>query len=294
MIKNVFLGLLILFPISSYSASVEKRSLENNQIALIQYDADRNFSNYDLNQKNLTDFALAAVENKAKIIVFPEGSLYGYASTDRSHEWCLDISTAAGCLDVNLAAELIPGGRSTSYWGTFATDHQVYVLFNIPERTNAGHYYNTTVAVGPSGYIGKYSKRELYSTDKYYATAGGSEFILETPFGNFGILICLDASDPGHLENYDKKVDAVILLMDWDDDPNGKYGAKSFFERRSSESGLTIYASDMSSWDGTGKYLPGYLRERNGLSPTAIGIDGISYHQLPYLISTSSNERIQF
>ena len=252
------------------------------KIALVQYDADRHFNDYETNLKNLTTFANEAVANNAKIIVFPEGSLYGYASTDRRSKWCL--SASAGCVAVSGVAEAIPEGRSTRVWAEFAKAHGVFLLFNIPEAVAVGRaqatYRNTTVIVGPDGYVGKYSKRALYITNKAYAQAGTTDYVLSTPFGKFGLLICMDATAPGHLEAYSGKVDGVILMMDWDDAPDSAAGAKGFFERRSAQSGLKIFASDMSSWDGTGIYTPDQHREREGLPSIAVGLDGISYGTL--------------
>ena len=70
------------------------------------------------------------------------------------------------------------------------------------------------------------------------------------------------------------------LVMDWDDDPNGSAAARTWFEERAEVNEVAIYGSDVSTWDGTGLYAPGVPRERNGLPPIAIGIDGVSVHPL--------------
>jgi predicted amidohydrolase len=274
-----FVGLLATNLVSADQARGESsRSTQHGVIALVQYDADKNFSSYEINKRNLTTMADQAIANHADIIVFPEGSMYGYASTARDEKWCRGNSF--GCRDVNSIAEAIPGGVSTLYWQTYSQTHKVYVLFNLPEKVSDGVYANTTVVVGPTGYLGKYQKRALYITNQAYAQAGTSEFVLKTPFGNFGLLTCMDAAYPGFLEAYASKVDSVILIMDWDDDPEGPNGALPFFERRAIESGLRIFASDQATWDGTGLYQPGTARVRTGLSGSAIGLDGISYHDL--------------
>lgn len=249
------------------------------RIALVQYNADRYFDQYEINQTNLTNMASAAVANHVNIIVFPEGSLYGYASANRDEQWCRQ-SSGFGCHDVSKIAEAVPAGASTLYWESFAKSNGVYVLFNLPEKVADARYRNTTVVVGPNGYVGKYSKRVLYHTNQAYAEAGTDDFILDTPFGKFGLLTCMDAAYENKLEDYKSKVNSVILMMDWDDDPNSSVGARVFFERRSTETDLTIYASDMSDWDGSGVYRPNQPRERNGLAPIAIGVDGITYHDL--------------
>ena len=251
------------------------------EVALIQYDADRHFGDLTTNRRNLTQLAHQAVAHGANLIVFPEGSLFGYASTDRSEKWCKQISS--GCRDVHTVAEAVPAGDSTQYWSAFAHQNQVYLLFNLPENAEGDVFYNTSVVVGPNGYLAKYRKRVLYQTDTFYASPGADDLVFETPYGKFGILICLDVTSPGYLEAYaDKKVDAAIVMMDWDDDPNGQFAARTFMRQRATAANLPIYASDMSPWDGTGKYDPSKPRERNGLKAVDIGRDGISYHRVRF------------
>lgn len=271
---SVFLFFLLLFSTSvSFAASPGK-------IALIQYDGDRYFDLYEVNKVNLTKMAMEAIDDHANIIVFPEGSLYGYASSDRQQKWCAQYQNS-GCHDVSTVAESVPGGKSTTYWAELAIQNHIYILFNILEKDNAQTFYNTSVVVGPNGYVAKYRKRVLYATDLWYATPGTDPYVLNTEWGNFGLLICLDATDPGPLEMYKSTgVNSVILMMDWDDDPNAYHAARTFFQKRSQQTGVTIYASDMSPWDGAGKYAPGLPRERNGLQPVDIGKDGITIHDI--------------
>ncbi|RYZ81366.1 MAG: carbon-nitrogen hydrolase family protein, partial [Proteobacteria bacterium] len=151
------------------------------KIALIQYDADKNFAQYQVNVMALTQKTLDAISQNAKMIVFPEGSLYGYASTDRSRFWCAD-NYAVGCTDVNGAAENVPSGPSTQHWQQISKQHQVYILFNLPEAAPVEGFFNTTVIVGPDGYVGRYRKRALYQTDQYYARPGKADFVLKTQY----------------------------------------------------------------------------------------------------------------
>jgi predicted amidohydrolase len=146
-------------------------------------------------------------------------------------------------------------------------------------------FYNTVGVVGPEGFVTRYRKRALYYIDEAYATPGEAAGVLETPFGAFGLMICMDGTyDGGYYDEYrDLRVDAIILSMDWDQDPLGAGAAASWFVERAENNDVEIYAADVSPWDGTGKYVPGEAaRERNGLPDPAIGVDGISYHRLGY------------
>ena len=248
----------------------------------MQYNADLNFADANLNVSNLTDLSLEAVELGAKIIVHPEGSTWGYATHNTL--WCLPGEEMYGwmfCVDVSLAAEPIPGGPTTGYWESFAAMHDVYVIYHVPE-VEGGDYFNSVGIVGPEGFVSRYRKRELYSTDLAYAQEGTESVIFETEYGDFGMMICMDGTYNGVLydEYVEAGVDGIILSMNWDEDPDGSYAAATWFTERAADNNIIIYASDVSAWDGTAKYLPDGTRERNGLPDPAVGIDGLSLHLL--------------
>ncbi len=252
-------------------------------IALVQYDADSHFGEYDVNLANLTALAIEALGDGAAIIVLPEMSLYGYATDGDA--WCAPGVTSydgRACHDVSAVAEAVPGGPSTTTWAAFAADRGVYVVYSVPEVDGAA-YYNTLGVVGPDGYVTKYRKRALYYIDQAYATAGADDVVLATPWGDFGLMVCMDGTyDGGYYDGYAALgVDAIILSMDWDQDPLGATAAATWFVDRADNNDIVIYAADVSTWDGTGKYVPGEpARERNGLPDPAVGVDGISFHPL--------------
>jgi N-carbamoylputrescine amidase len=254
------------------------------KIALLQFDGDSYFGQAERNRAEQKKMAEEAVAEGAKIIVLPEGSTHGYA--DASQTWCLpEMESCADrtCRDVNQVAEKVPGGETSEFWQAFSIMHGVYVAYSVPEL-DQGRYYNTLGVAGPKGHVTKYRKRSLYYIDKCYAERGEQAQVLRTPYGNFGLMICLDGMDPpkSYFEEYRQaQVDGVILSMDWDDDPNGPYAARTVFQKQAEKQRLVIYASDTPAWDGTGKYLmSGQPRERNGLAPIDIGTGGMSLHLL--------------
>lgn len=254
-------------------------------IGLVQYNGDARFGDYDANMAALTAMAEEAVARGSKIVVLPEGSAYGYASKDEL--WCKPGMTdfhGRKCRDVSQIAESIPGGRTSRHWEAFSKRHGVYVIFSIPEAAE-GKFYNALGVTGPEGHVMRYRKRLLYKTDKAYADAGTDPGVLETECGKFGLLICLDA-DPsaGFFKQYaEMGVDAAIISMDWDDDPQGAYAAKKKFREWALDHKLDIYASDAAPWDGTAKYLAsGRERERAGLAPDAVGQSGVTTHPFHY------------
>lgn len=253
------------------------------RIGLVQYDADAHFGDWDFNTASLTMWAEAAIEQGADVLVFPEGSSYGYASP--TELWCspgMDAYEGRSCRDVSTVAEPLPGGPTTDYWATFAADHGVAVIYHVPEVDGA-QYYNAIGVVGPTGFVTKYRKRTLYYVDQAYASEGDTGTVISLPDGDFGLMICLDATydGPYYDEYLAQGVDGIILPMDWDDDPDGPAAAIDWFRDRAAANGVSIFAADVSTWDGTAHYPPGDVpRERNGLPEIAIGIDGISVHDL--------------
>lgn len=252
-------------------------------IGLVQYNADLHLADPNLNVAALTELSLEAVARGAKIIVHPEGSTWGYA--DEYTVWCepgMDTFQGYYCLDISIAAEPLPGGPTTAYWAEFAAEHQVYVVYHIPEVAE-DRYYNALGVVGPEGFVTKYRKRSLYIIDQAYASWGEEAVILETEYGDFGLMICLDGSyDGDYYDEYIAQgVDGIILSMDWSEDPDGPFAADSWFTQRAIQNNITIYASDVAAWDGTAKYVPeGTPRARDGFEDPGVDIEGVSIHVL--------------
>lgn len=254
-------------------------------VGLVQYDGDAHFGDWDTNLANLTGWATEAVNRGADLVLLPEGSAYGYATRDET--WCRPgETTAAGraCQDVSSVAEPVPGGPSTEWWTRFAAQHGVFVLYSVPE-VDGDTFYNTLGIVGPDGYVGRYRKRALYYIDLAWASPGEEDFVLETPHARFGLLICMDGTYDGrYYDGYaDLGADAILLSMDWDQDPTGRGAAATWFVDRAHNNDVDIYASDVSTWDGTGWYSPTReVRERYGLPDPAVGIDGVSVHPVDF------------
>jgi predicted amidohydrolase len=263
------------------------------KIAVVQYRAE--FGQVETNIDRLTAYAEEAAKNGANLVLFPEGAIVGYDSG--SEIWCepglSTFSTNDGstrqCRDVSSVAELVPFDNTTQYWRAFAIDKKIYVLFNIIEAS-AGDYYNTLVALDPLGNATSYRKRILFETEYPYATAGDEPVLLETPFGKFGLMICIDGFDSDITESLDRGyyrnyiaagANAILIPMNWDTyDPDNEFSAQQIFHDRANRFRIDIFASD--AYDGTALYrADGGPRDRGGL-PAAINSEGISYHDVNY------------
>ena len=81
-----------------------------------------------------------------------------------------------------------------------ASELNLFVVFGLTEKDEAGHLYNTLVLLGPQGVLGKHQKHHLWG-----APDGGNEdliwqlgpdvpAVIESPLGKVGLLICIEAA----------------------------------------------------------------------------------------------------
>jgi len=91
-------------------------------------------------------FAGEAADDGADLILLPELANTGYVFDTRSEAWEL--------------SEEVPGGETTRVWEEFAKERGVYLAAGIAEREGQ-RLYNSSVIIGPGGYMGKYRKLHL-------------------------------------------------------------------------------------------------------------------------------------
>ena len=263
------------------------------KIAIVQYRPA--FGETETNIGRLTAYAEEAALSGADLVLFPEGAILGYDSG--SEVWCRpgmsSFQTNDGdnrqCRAVSEVAEMVPFDPTTQYWRNFAIDKGIYVLFNIIEVSD-DEYYNTLVALDPEGNVTPYRKRILFETEYPYASAGENSVLLETPFGKFGLMICIDGFETNEQDSLDRGfysgykaagADAILIPMNWDIyDSENEFAAQSVFADRAKRFAIDIFASD--AFDGTARYwASGSPRDRGGL-PAAVNSEGISYHTVNY------------
>jgi predicted amidohydrolase len=263
------------------------------KIAVVQYHPA--FGQADTNIDRLTAYAEEAAKSGANLVLFPEGAIFGYDSG--AEVWCRpgmsSFQTNDGelreCRDVSEVAEVVPFDTTTQYWRDFAVQKNIYVLFNIIEASE-DDYYNTLVALDPQGNATTYRKRILFETEYPYASAGDDPVLLETPFGKFGLMICIDGFETNAQDSLDRGfysgykaagANAILIPMNWDTyDAQNEFAAQWIFADRAKRFGIDIFASD--AYDGTARYwASGAPRDRGGL-PDAVNSEGISYHTVNY------------
>jgi predicted amidohydrolase len=123
-----------------------------------------------------------AIDEGAKLIVFPECAVSGYMFTS--------LDEALPYMDT------VPG-TSTREVGAFAHEYNVYIILGLLEKDGDRHF-NTSLLIGPEGIIGKYRKIHLpYLGIDRFIDKGDLPFkVYTTPIGNIGMHICYDCNFP--------------------------------------------------------------------------------------------------
>lgn len=132
--------------------------------------------------KNLKAMEQMIAEKKAQnddqhidLIVFPELAVSGVINAEKS-------------------ATIIPG-KITDKLVQMAKKHKTFIVAGMPEK-DGDKKYNTSVLVGPTGFVGKYRKTHLNHLDKKWAYPGDKLSTFNTKLGRIAMLIGYDALFP--------------------------------------------------------------------------------------------------
>lgn len=204
----------------------------------------------------------------ADIVLFPEGALRGCGS-------CADCAAAKGPCAGHLAdAETVPG-PSTEAILELAQEHDLYVIFGMPERdaTVPDRLYNAAAVVGPEGILGTYRKVHLgtlpWVTEGLTYTPGVELPLFPTRFGPIGVQICYDFYFNPELTRILALKGAQMILC-----PVGSFAApgrpdsmRATALARAQEN--LVYVALSNSVGGPGKHPAGYSGEAltQGLRP---------------------------
>ncbi|SHJ90187.1 Predicted amidohydrolase [Dethiosulfatibacter aminovorans DSM 17477] len=143
-----------------------------------------------------------ASTNGANLIVLPELFNTGYTFNNRT--------------EITSLAEPIPEGRTVQELIDYAKEKNIYIVGSLPEREGID-LYNTSVLVGPNGYIGKYRKTHLCGDEIYWFESGNLGYpVFHTEIGRIAMIICLDGYYP---ETYRicalQKADLICIPTNW-------------------------------------------------------------------------------
>lgn len=160
--------------------SSKKRSEAVVTVACIQMEP--RVGELDANVAKTLDMISQAADNGARLIVLPElcNSGYVFQTRDEAHS----------------LAEEIPSGPTTRAWERIASERNVYIVAGIAEHED-GSLYNSSVLLGPYGYIGTFRKVHLWNEENLYFEPGNLGFpVFHTELGRIGMFICYDGWFP--------------------------------------------------------------------------------------------------
>ena len=159
-------------------------------LATAQYDIGF-FSHWDDFAAKLERWVASAVQQDAKLLVFPEygsmelASLFGQAVYSDLQQQLQAMQT------------LLPKWRDLHQ--ALARRHDVLILASsFPTELQAGHVVNRAMLFGPEGILGHQDKLIMtrFENEQWGIRAGERIGVIDTELGRIGILICYDSEFP--------------------------------------------------------------------------------------------------
>lgn len=118
-----------------------------------------------------------AVNDGSDFIVLPELANSGYVFNSRQEARSL--------------SEELPDGETAQKWAELAIEHEAYIVGGYSEQAN-DRLYNSSILVGPEGYIGTHRKVHLWNEEKLWFEPGNDIEVFTTDIGRIGMQICYD------------------------------------------------------------------------------------------------------
>ncbi|TVM03725.1 MAG: acyltransferase [Candidatus Brocadia sp. WS118] len=125
------------------------------------------------------DKAMATIQSlNADLFVLPELFNTGYQFTSRE--------------EVLALAERVPDGQTTRAFVKLSKERGMYIVAGLAEREN-GRCYNSSILVGPDGFIGCYRKLHLFYYEKQWFEPGNRKLaVYDIGKAKVGVMICFD------------------------------------------------------------------------------------------------------
>jgi predicted amidohydrolase len=129
-------------------------------------------------EKNLTKIEKAIKNSNANLMVLPELCTTGYQFISQD--------------EVDDICEPIPEGSTVNRLVKMCKDSNSYLVAGIGEKAG-NRCYNSSVLVGPEGYIGKYRKVHLFFEENKWFKPGDLGFpVWDIGSAKIGMMICFD------------------------------------------------------------------------------------------------------
>lgn len=148
------------------------------------------------------EFINVAADAGAGLIVLPELCNTGYVF--------------ASMEEARRLAEPIPNGPTVEAWSAIAAEKKLHLVAGISEEDGEA-LYNSSVIIGPNGYVGTFRKVHLWNEENRFFTPGNLGFrVFDTPIGRIGSIICYDGWFPeSYRECALQGADIVCVPTNW-------------------------------------------------------------------------------
>ena len=151
--------------------------MQDLRIAAVQMNC--RVAEHDRNLATIERFAEEAAAQDVDIVCFPELCVCGYNAGDTS------------------TPEPEPlRGESLRRLEEISRNCQITLLAGILERDDSGIVYNTQVACGPEGYVGRYRKTHVPDSEIGTWRHGDDLPVFDHAKGRYGVEICYDSHFP--------------------------------------------------------------------------------------------------
>lgn len=156
----------------------------------------------DQNLRRSIEMIEEAAGKDASLVVLPELCNSGYVFETREEAFAL--------------SEAVPDGPTSRAWCEVAAKHDLHIVAGINERDGEA-LYNSSVVIGPHGYVGTFRKVHLWNEENLFFEPGNLGFpVFKTPIGRIGTFICYDGWFP---ESYRlcalQGADIVCIPTNW-------------------------------------------------------------------------------
>ncbi|MHA1258711.1 MAG: nitrilase-related carbon-nitrogen hydrolase, partial [Candidatus Heimdallarchaeaceae archaeon] len=122
--------------------------------------------------------SLIEKEKAFDLLVLPELANSGYVFANKK--------------ELNLVAEEIPEGYFVKKLEEIASEKNGFIVSGICEKRKE-KFFNSSVLIGPDGYIGTYRKTHLFDREKLFFEPGKNEYsVYKIRDTIIGMLICFD------------------------------------------------------------------------------------------------------
>ncbi len=191
--KTLLAGIVLGLVAGTAFSSASAQDLDKLRIAVVNMQPV--WGDKQANTQKIVKLAREAAHTGAKLIVFPEMALTGYAMEQG------DIKRADR-MQVKLAET--QDGDAARTISAEAQKLGAYIAYGYPEKKGDApdDVYNSVLVSGPDGVIGSYQKIHPFGSEVVWCKTGTDPFLFDTPWGKVGVSICYDTYNYPELSRY--------------------------------------------------------------------------------------------